>query len=514
MKNLLFLVCTILLSINLTTGQGSQQDSTIVNGFAYNDTVTNPLQDVRVYISKRDTTGLYVLCDSVNTDLTGKFSIKLIKGFYYFWPYLESYTNTTDTEIELIDSVLVLYFVFIRPEISVNRDTILLSGPDYDEHPVSNKIIITNEGSGKLIYSSVLFLEEKLPPDVEYYLEQISQSQNRKKSTTDLQLEEGNWKLLFKDDRDQDSGHHDLNETLMQVEDDMFYIKATFYDTIRSFDHFFYTFAVNSDRDTSTGTDNDGIDYVIIVTSNSGVLNSFLVHNNYGNWDWVADAIYNDLDSTKNYIAIGYPSYLFENFDIMLAYVSVRPAMEDYSYFDNIPQWYFDIPMLFSIESNPSIKIDKLYAEVTNIKQDTLTLITSPEFFLENDIDSFYIALLCNDQSNPLVIIHVQYIPWDCCSNISLFVNQPLSVINSPNPFTISTRIEYYLNKAGYVKLTIYDIQGKIVKILVDQLQDEGSQVVEWNATDNYGNPVNAGIYLYIIQTKSFRIKGKLTLIK
>ena len=83
-----------------------------------------------------------------------------------------------------------------------------------------------------------------------------------------------------------------------------------------------------------------------------------------------------------------------------------------------------------------------------------------------------------------------------------------------PNPFNPATTIPYELLINGYVNITIYDMLGREVKTLVNQAQDAGYQSVVWNATNDYGKPVSAGIYLYQIQAGEYITTKKMVLLK
>jgi flagellar hook assembly protein FlgD len=55
---------------------------------------------------------------------------------------------------------------------------------------------------------------------------------------------------------------------------------------------------------------------------------------------------------------------------------------------------------------------------------------------------------------------------------------------------------------------------GKEVKTLINQTQDAGYRSVIWNATNNYGKPVSAGIYLYQIQAGEYMQTKKMVLLE
>ena len=85
---------------------------------------------------------------------------------------------------------------------------------------------------------------------------------------------------------------------------------------------------------------------------------------------------------------------------------------------------------------------------------------------------------------------------------------------NYPNPFNPTTTIKYDLPEAQNVQVMIYDIMGRKVRTLVNEFQDIGYRTIQWDATDDYGRPVSAGMYIYTIQAGEFRKTRKMVLLK
>jgi hypothetical protein len=80
---------------------------------------------------------------------------------------------------------------------------------------------------------------------------------------------------------------------------------------------------------------------------------------------------------------------------------------------------------------------------------------------------------------------------------------------NYPNPFNSSTKIAYSLSKNSFVKLTVFDISGKMVKILVNEIKNTGEHNVIFNAED-----LTSGIYFYCVKSGNKTVTRKALLLK
>ena len=85
---------------------------------------------------------------------------------------------------------------------------------------------------------------------------------------------------------------------------------------------------------------------------------------------------------------------------------------------------------------------------------------------------------------------------------------------NYPNPFNPSTTLHYDLSEDEFVSITIYDMLGDVINNLVNDNQNSGYKSVQWNATNNQGQQVSAGVYLYSIEAGDFRQIKKMILLK
>ena len=85
---------------------------------------------------------------------------------------------------------------------------------------------------------------------------------------------------------------------------------------------------------------------------------------------------------------------------------------------------------------------------------------------------------------------------------------------NFPNPFNPITTVRYDLPEDSFVDVMVYDMLGNVVNNLVNTNQSSGYKSVQWDATNNQGKPVSAGVYLYKIQAGDFVDTKKMVLLK
>jgi N-acetylmuramoyl-L-alanine amidase len=86
---------------------------------------------------------------------------------------------------------------------------------------------------------------------------------------------------------------------------------------------------------------------------------------------------------------------------------------------------------------------------------------------------------------------------------------------NYPNPFNAETAIEYQISgQSQPVRLEIFDILGKRVRVLVDEKQTAGQYRIAWDGRDDRGQEVASGIYLYKMMVGSFAESKRMVLLR
>jgi len=85
---------------------------------------------------------------------------------------------------------------------------------------------------------------------------------------------------------------------------------------------------------------------------------------------------------------------------------------------------------------------------------------------------------------------------------------------NYPNPFNPGTTIQFTLPVMENVKLSVYDITGRHVKTLINQICSQGIHSVVWDGRDDLGNLVASGLYLYKLESGAFSKTRKLIFVQ
>lgn len=85
---------------------------------------------------------------------------------------------------------------------------------------------------------------------------------------------------------------------------------------------------------------------------------------------------------------------------------------------------------------------------------------------------------------------------------------------NYPNPFNPSTTINYNVKSESFVKLKIYDVQGELVNVLVNEVKPSGEYQINWNGSNQNNLKLPSGVYFYQIEVGQNRQSKKMVLLK
>ncbi len=85
---------------------------------------------------------------------------------------------------------------------------------------------------------------------------------------------------------------------------------------------------------------------------------------------------------------------------------------------------------------------------------------------------------------------------------------------NRPNPFSAVTELRFSVGEKVEASLAIYDVEGRLVRLIANSTLEPGSYMAAWNGRDDAGRPVSAGVYFCRLQAGQETISRKLILVR
>jgi agmatine deiminase len=161
--------------------------------------------------------------------------------------------------------------------------------------------------------------------------------------------------------------------------------------------------------------------------------------------------------------------------------------------------WYVDTMPVLPQTVNPGdsmklrVSVILPVAPVLNFVIDSMMIITN--------VDTLKVIIMINDQL-------MQGIASSGKETAIMLGN------NYPNPFKAGTTIPFDILRRDNARLEVWDIRGNSIRTLLDRECETGSQSLVWDGTDNAGNKVPEGIYLYRLTTKGSSVTKRMTLIR
>jgi flagellar hook assembly protein FlgD len=85
---------------------------------------------------------------------------------------------------------------------------------------------------------------------------------------------------------------------------------------------------------------------------------------------------------------------------------------------------------------------------------------------------------------------------------------------NTPNPFASATNIRFAIPDAKPVTLKIYNVEGRLVRDLIDRTMPAGRHEVTWDGRDATGARVTSGVYFYKFAAGTFTAERKMVVLQ
>jgi hypothetical protein len=89
-----------------------------------------------------------------------------------------------------------------------------------------------------------------------------------------------------------------------------------------------------------------------------------------------------------------------------------------------------------------------------------------------------------------------------------------LGLRNYPNPFNGHTNFVFQLQHDSGVDLSIFDLKGNLIKKIINDFKQSGNHKINWNATNQYGQKISSGVYLFRLSIDGKSNTSKLIFLK
>ena len=260
-------------------------------------------------------------------------------------------------------------------------------------------------------------------------------------------------------------------------------------------------FMIETDDDISTEAsvvDIDGVGPVIFFASGSMV---YAVETNgdiYGNW---TVEVTDDVTS----------SIVFSEIDGILHVMFGDESGNTYMY-DMQGNAYNNFPISynFALKGSPTVVDTDNDGDLELMIGSTQTL-TSIDVKESGSVEGLWSTHRANMQRNGYFVSDT-----DALEITDYIEEYQFALYNAyPNPFNPSTTIKFEVPNMMNISLKIYDISGRLVKTLVNDVKEPGAHLAVWDGTDNYNNVVSNGLYIYKLISEDYNsLSGKMILIK
>ncbi len=170
----------------------------------------------------------------------------------------------------------------------------------------------------------------------------------------------------------------------------------------------------------------------------------------------------------------------------------------------------FVIDGVYENSSSPTNRV--MHTEITNSgPYHSYTYLHKPS---GDNLPGWYFIGDGNTISLYLIRAYVSYKTTDNDEVIELLPASYTLEQNYPNPFNPTTVISYSLSEMNNVQIKIYDVLGREVRSLLNEVKSAGKHSILWDGKDNFGNRVSSGTYFYQIIAGNFVQTRKMVMVK
>jgi len=139
---------------------------------------------------------------------------------------------------------------------------------------------------------------------------------------------------------------------------------------------------------------------------------------------------------------------------------------------------------------------------------------TQPHFFVEDGQIYLVWAHAVSYPNDHDVYFETTEYYTDIQEQESSVIPSDISLDVFPNPFNPITQITFSIPKQEHVNLKIYNVQGHLIKNLIDAEKEAGYYTIMWDGKNDDGRSVSSGVYLYKVEAGRYNSTKQMILLK
>lgn len=474
------------------------------------------------------------------TDVNGSFQFTLVSGDYAFVALKEGFLQSETIFRQVSGPISNLTLTLSQPEAAFSLDS--LSVALSQNQVFDTLLLVSNIGSGSLFVQALEGNFASANPDKDiripanlsglnhpdliaptmmmrhqFPLEKLQRSGAPSRGMAADPVD-SLWVQIHHDLRENPQNQFDLENTYVQDDANLVYLKLTTYGNLAPPGNFRSNVFLDADHNSFTGLNINGlgVDYVVVVGDFGGGFYAYLLWWNAAaqTFDFIGPVDYFSYSTTGRRVAFGVSKALLGNPASLGIFINVFNKANIAPTVDYAPASHLGY-LSASLENVPWLKIEPLFG-LAGAGSDTALMVTIRP---ENIPPGYYLSGItlysshAGEMRKDFIPIYLDYATGIVSSEPQIPLQFEVEQ-NYPNPFNPATRVRFGLPAPARVKIEIFNLLGQRVYLEETQPLPAGYHQFEWNGQNAAGQEVSSGIYFYRISDGKNMAVRKMVLLR
>ncbi len=462
-----------------------------------------------------------------STDVNGNFQFTLVSGDYAFAALNDGFLQSETIFRQVSGAISNLTLTLSQPEAAFSLDSLGVALSQ--NQALDTLLLVSNLGSGDLFVQAVegnftaaapapapaplnsLLLRRHIP------LEKLQRSGAPSRGIAADPVD-SLWVQIHHDLRENAQNQFDLENTYVQDDAGLVYVKLTTYGNLVPPGNFRSNVFLDADNNAFTGLyiNGLGVDYLVALGDFGGGLYAYLLWWNAAaqTFDFIGEVDYFNFNTTGRRVVFGVSKALLDNPVQLGIFINAFNKANIAPTVDYAPASHLGY-LSASFEDVPWLKIEPLFGLAGAANDTALMIVIQPE----NIQPGYYLSGItlysshAGEMRKDFIPIYLDYATGIVSSEPQIPTRFEVGQ-NYPNPFNPKTHVRFGLPAPARVKIEIFNLLGRRVYLEETQPLPAGYHLFEWNGQSAAGQEVSSGIYFYRISDGKNMAVRKMVLLR